>query len=831
MSRLRTALPGLLALLTSLSACSVPRPTAVPSASAGAPVLLDRDVAFAELEVPADSRDGRKPPETLAITGPWELVSGVEHLRKYRAALPIRPRAMFFTKPPDGMTVTSPRGEVRIGGARSQGFTFDATSITATVGLADDAPTDWSIHYPAALAREAALNFAFSGEPSKDAFVRQGVQVANTSMEGLLLPAPARAAWDVAVPTSGELWFRVGLVPPETLDDVPSDGATTSVEVDDGGKTTVVWTRTLAATDPFADVHVDLSRYAGRTVRVRVRTEAGASTRFDYVFFGEPVITSRKADPKRVVLVFADTVRRDHLGLYGYTRDTSVPVDDWAKGAVVFDQARSIAPWTLPAARAILTGRQPEEWEVATTLQRRLRDLGWATAAYEANVYLSSNFNMQRDFGVHEVERTSADVEVDRALAWLDGHEGRDSFVMVHFMDTHLPYKEPAAYRYRYTKPGQPGEELLPDKFERGQVTKLKTATPDVRQYVTDRYDQNLAFENDEIGRLLRNLREDDVVVYFSDHGEELWDHNGFEHGHTLYDELLRVPLVIKAPGLAPGRVASPVSLLDLTPTVLDLLGLPNDGLDGVSLLPAMNVEAGATAALDARDVTFGRPLYGSERWGVLHAGQKYSTTDGRESLYDLTIDPGEREDLLAGKEDADGVAWRAVLGEALSRDVAVGYRLFTSRAATNPADLVARLSIPGGIARAWVGADPTDQSAARVEIDGEAAVATWLAGYRGSRDVFVVPNRPIAESTPALTLATTSAEGKEVERKVPENMPAVPSRIRAPMLRGPVSAGRTLALGWAITVAPAKDDAPIRGADDEVKHALEALGYTFEEN
>lgn len=816
-------------LVLALLACNEPRATAVLAASAGAPVMLDR-APFAELEVPADSRDGRAPPESVAIAGPWDLVSGTEQRRLYRAPLPIRPRAMFFNKPPVGMKVTSGAAEVPLTGPRTQGYAFNASTITATVALTDAAPTDWVVHYPMAQAREASLNFAFAGDTSKEAFVQANVQVGATSMDGLLLPAPARAAWDVAVPAAGELWFRAGLVPPEVSDDAPSDGATAVVELDDGGATTVLWTRSFAAGEAFADVKVDLSAYAGRTVRLRLRTEPGASTRFDYVFFGEPVVASRKADAKRVVFVFADTVRRDHLSLYGYSRDTSTPLDTWAKGAVVFEQARSVAPWTLPSARSLLTGRQPEEWEVATTLQRRLRDLGWATAAYEANVYLSSNFDMQRDFGVHEVERTSGDVEVDRALAWLDAHEGRDSFVVVHFMDSHLPYKEPAAYRYRYTKADQTGEDELPEWFERGHISKLRSATPAIRQYVVDRYDQALAFEHDEIGRLLRNLRDDDIVVYFSDHGEEFWDHNGFEHGHSLYDELLRVPLVIKAPGLSPGRVNASVSLLDVTPTVLDLLGLPHDGLDGASLAGAMRGDAAAATQLDARDLAFGRPLYGNERWGVLHAGQKYTTTEGRESLYDVTTDPAERDDLLTGKEDADAHVWRALLGGALEREVALGYRLFTTRASTVPGDLVARVTVPGGHARAWIGADATDQSAARVELDGESAVATWLAGYRGTREVFLVPNRPVVETTPLLTLATTTAEGKPVERLMPPGVLPVPGAVRAPMMRGPVSAGRTLALGWAITVAPSAQDTPIRGADDEVKHALEALGYTFDE-
>jgi arylsulfatase A-like enzyme len=661
----------ILGVWLSLLGCDGRAPS-VDASSAGTPVMLDR-APFAELALPPDSRDGVEPPDTVAITGPWELLSATDRQRRYRAPLPIRPRAMFFAKPPTGMRVMSGERLVGIASPKHLGYSFDARTITATVGLAEGAPADWTVSYPMATQRERSLNYAFSGVETPEAFARTNVQVGNTSMDGRLLPAPAHAAWDVAVPAAGELWFRVGLVPPETADGAPSDGATASVEVEEAGATSVVWSRSLAAGSPFEDVIVDLSAYAGRTVRLRLRTEPGETSRFDYVFFGEPVVASHKSDPKRIVFVFADTVRRDHLGLYGYARDTSTPLDAWAANATVFDDARSTAPWTLPAARSLFTGRQPEEWEVATTLQRQLRDRGFATAAFEANVYLSSNFDMQRDFGMHECERTNGTVEVDRALAWLDAHEGRDSFLIVHLMDAHLPYKEPAAYRYRYTTPGQAGEATLAESFERAQVARQRNPTPELRQYVTDRYDQNLAYAHDEVGRLLRNLDDDDVVVYFSDHGEELWDHNGFEHGHTLYDELLRIPLVIKAPGVPPGRVDGPVSLLDVTPTVLDLLALPHEGLDGVSLAPSMRGEAGATAALDARDLGFGRPLYGAERWGVLHAGQKYTTTEGRESLFDLTVDPNERDDLLTLKADPDGAPGRPILGGALEREVALG--------------------------------------------------------------------------------------------------------------------------------------------------------------
>src|SRR5690606_22121474 len=178
----------------------------------------------------------------------------------------------------------------------------------------------------------------------------------NESMQGLLLPAPGRAAWDVEVPEAAELTFRAGLVQPELAEGDRSDGARLSLEVEASGGARTLWSGSLRS-GRFDLVRVDLSEHAGETVRLRVRSDPGASARYDYVFLGQPVLASRSENPRRVVLIYVDTLRPDRMSLYGHERPTSPAIDAWARGAVVFDQARSVAPWTLPSARSVVTGR------------------------------------------------------------------------------------------------------------------------------------------------------------------------------------------------------------------------------------------------------------------------------------------------------------------------------------------------------------------------------------------------------------------------------------------------------------------------------------------
>jgi len=180
-------------------------------------------------------------------------------------------------------------------------------------------------------------------------------------------------------------------------------------------------------------------------------------------------------------------------------------------------------------------------------------------------------------------------------------------------MDMHLPYTEPRKYKGRFAGP-RPAS-LSKDDFHRSEVMKADLTDAD-KQYIRDRYDQNLAYIDDQIARFMDGLPEEATIMVVSDHGEEFWDHGDFEHGHSLYDELLRIPMVIRGPGVTAGRFQEPVSMIDVAPTLAMAAGL-----DGESMLgwPLQSLADGSRRAeFMARPQAFGRPLYGLRQWGSL---------------------------------------------------------------------------------------------------------------------------------------------------------------------------------------------------------------------
>ncbi len=773
------------------------------------------------LSVPADSRSGVAPPTEIPLGDDWSRVGGADGASLWEVALPFRPRALFFFGPLPGMTVRDatgarlPHRNDREPGARS--WRFNARSLTAALPAGEAPPGAFTVVYPQATERERRLNRAWSGAASDLDFARASLQVGPTTRSGLLLPAPAEIAWEVTVPPRGALLASFGLIPPEVVDGPASDGADVVVDVTADGVTERVFT-THVDDATFPRSRVDLSRWAGRDVRLTVRSDPGKSSAADYVFMADPVLQADRASPRRVVMIFVDTLRPDHLSTYGYARDTAPSLDRFAAGAARFTAARSVAPWTLPSTRAVLTGRQPEEWDGAQTIAERLGAEGWATAMFAGNVYLSSNFDMDRGWGTHRVEnKPSAETQVALGRAWLDEQSGRDALLLVHFMDAHLDYREPIGWRFTYAGAAPAG---LGERFTRGEVVQARLDEAG-RQHVRDRYDNTIRYVHDQLDPLLSELAPDDVVVYFSDHGEEFWEHGGYEHGHTLYDELLRVPLVIDGPGVMPSVIDTPVTLLDVVPTIVGLLAMPPaPGIDGVSLAPALRGEGPAPS----RDVAFGRPLYGYERWGLLHEGVKFTTTEGRVERFDLASDAGETNNLGRAGDDGEA-AWLARLGVALGRPAVRALRLVPTRApASGSADLVASVTVPAGIAAAWVGSDPTMKSAAEVQVDGSTAKITWPAGYAGVREVWLLPAAALADTIPTLSM-TLTLKGETVTASP---APGASATSRTPLLRGTVG-GRAVQVTTGISPAPSADAGQIAGFDPELASMLSALGYTGE--
>ena len=815
-------------------ACSPSRPAPTDRASEdAASINLAIRAPFSELRVPNDSRDGEAPSEVIPLRG-WRRDGTEGAFDLYEVDVPYRTRALFFVEPPAGLTVQDSSGAQIPFRRRSEGpgpsFALGRHRLVLRVPTGDAAPADdaYRIVWESARERSARLNFAFSGLESAEDFVRSRAWVDRESWEGLLLPAPAAVAWRVEIPEAAELTFTPGLVLPEIAVGEPSDGARLRIDVEDGETTTTVWDRALP-TSSWTQARIDLSAWSGQTVTLRAETDPVGTSRFDYAFLAEPILASRTSNPRQVALIFIDTLRPDHMSVYGYERDTTPHIKDLADRGFVFEQARSVAPWTLPSTRSIISGRRPEEWDPDQTLQRAARQAGFATGLFAGNMYLSTGFDIHHDWGRHRVlNRPSATEQTDQALAWWSEHDGHDRLLLIHYMDPHLPYEEPASYRRKYA--GEPVKPLG-EYFLRKHVSRLQGRPPGpLRKYVVDRYDNNVAYTDDEIGRLVRGLGPDTLVAIVSDHGEEFWEHGKFEHGHSLFDELLRVPFVLSGPGVPKGRSDASVSVLDLTPTLLDLLGLqPVGSVRGSSLKPLFT---DTTEPFDNRALAFADPLYGMEQWGSLKAGQKYVVLEGREALYDLRVDPGEKKNLLIGKTDVEAAPHRDAFEEATGRALRVTFRFVNRRPPKTDSGepLIARVHVPGGIKAAWLGSDPNRRMPGRIAHEGEGAIIEWASGRPGYREAYILPSAPIEEVLDQLEIVVTDGV-EEVILPIREGGDKRPGVRRVPLGRKRTSDERGVMIAWGIAPIPREGQVSTDAYDPEMVEMLKAAGYLSEDD
>ena len=406
---------------------------------------------------------------------------------------------------------------------------------------------------------------------------------------------------------------------------------------------------------------------------------------------------ARPAGPaRRVILVTCDTLRADRLGCYGGARPASPRIDELARESLLFLNAWSAAPLTVPSLSGLLAGRPPDEIGVAArtngwhmpesvlTLAEVARAAGFETAAIVSSSMLTRPPPELGDVGVPQGfdfyddelraneanrnlhERTAADC-TSAVLRWLAGRpDDADRFLLwVHYQDPHGPYTAPEEDRLPFER-DHSGEAELPlgsTPTGAGQIPDYQALAGLRRpgEYI-DRYDAEIHHFDAELGRMLDGLRargwlDDALLVLVADHGESLGE-NGwwFCHGETLQPELLRVPLLVRPPrtlrgGLLPEsggrRVAEPVCYLDVWPTVLEVLGIAPIENGGVSLLAPVRTEARCVSQ-SLGSVQFGR------RW--------LSITDGRwrlllpdpeaPRLYDMLADPAEQHDLAAARPD-----------------------------------------------------------------------------------------------------------------------------------------------------------------------------------
>lgn len=371
-----------------------------------------------------------------------------------------------------------------------------------------------------------------------------------------------------------------------------------------------------------------------------------------------PAATPRPPERRNVVLVSLDTLRADRLGVYGAKRPTSPVLDRIAAEGTLFEAAFSQAPWTLPAHASLLTGRYRCGYGLRTsrsgegalspgvpTLAQRLREQGYATAAFTEDGYVDAA-TFQRGFGLFE-ENVSADFfrpegRVERivasARAFIAAHARERFFLLLHTYEVHWPYDAPAPDRGRFAK---------------GPFERTPPLSPEGRSGAEELalYDEEVRHTDAVLARLFdalteHGLDERTIVVVTSDHGEAFGEHGNFRHGTSMYQEVLHVPLIWRAPGLiaAGRRVDEAVGLVDVAPTLLDLVGIePREGVQGVSLAPWLR-EGEPPGRRESERLIFSEVDQGVHRFAVRGRDWKAIFEPGKPTLlFDLAADPGER--------------------------------------------------------------------------------------------------------------------------------------------------------------------------------------------
>jgi arylsulfatase A-like enzyme len=438
--------------------------------------------------------------------------------------------------------------------------------------------------------------------------------------ETVVSRAPEKLKLDLSLPDRPWLELSVG-----TLEDEPVAFRVALAER--GGREKMLLERTITRKHRWEAVPVDLAGYAGRDVTLTLALQS--EKRGAIGLWGGPTVRSRRAmppsfaapgvpgpPPQGVIVVWADTLRRDHLGAYGYERATSPFIDRLAREGTIFRDAVSQASWTKVATPSLLTSLYPTTHTVkefgdrlpasAHTMAEAYREAGYATACFSSVLFIGKFTNLHQGFEeLHEAaslpdqetSKTARDY-VDRLGAWLEKHRDFPFFVLLHVTDPHDPYRPQAPYDTLFADARGIEEHERQFKEVRKQIAdplmkqfnmpsrkELEKAGFDPDAYVGFEkawYDGSIRGMDMEIYRLherLESLGLDrrTLLVFTSDHGEEFLEHGRMFHGQNVYGHQNNVPLILWQPGLVPaGReVTETVRTIDVMPTVLAASGIP----------------------------------------------------------------------------------------------------------------------------------------------------------------------------------------------------------------------------------------------------------------
>jgi arylsulfatase A-like enzyme len=502
-------------------------------------------------------------------------------------------------------------------------------------------------------------------------------------LPGLFAPAGSSFRFPLELRPGDRLRLRHGLLHPAR--------ASFRVRLSVGGEARVLYESPMRALPDLEEIDLPLPLESSTEAELELSVHSEDALAVGIL--GSPMVVRRlsRDEPRRpnVIVVSADTLRRDRVGAFdGASASLTPSIDRLAASATVLTRAYSVSPWTTPSHFSLLSGRYPSRHglnrafglnppaaEDAETLAGILSRHGYVTAAIASDHSLDPTYGFDRGFHsfldneVRDVAPLLAPLE-----RFLEEHAREEFFLFLHSYDAHAPL-------FRGGRMTEEDRRRLGDEVQYNDFLQLGGASPRDRELVKELYDAHVKEYDGAFGRILELLEryealEDSILVFTSDHGEELFEHGTYQHGHEMWEEVLGVPLIVKFPDGAPfpGRTDSLTGLIDVLPTVLDYLGIElPPGIDGTSFLPVLKGREEARRRFLLAEAV----AWGPERKAVITDRYKYVVTFAEsdlpwlspradtynvlmdvtpgERLFDLRSDPAERENLVGSEAELAG--------------------------------------------------------------------------------------------------------------------------------------------------------------------------------
>lgn len=382
-----------------------------------------------------------------------------------------------------------------------------------------------------------------------------------------------------------------------------------------------------------------------------------------------------------IILISLDTLRADHLGIYGYPRNTSPHIDAFSKESVVFEKAVVQSPWTLPSHMSIMTSLYPSFHGVTnkssrladehTTIAEVLKKIGYQTAAFTDGGLVSGEFGFNQGFDVYEDEWIGIANILPKVEKWLDSNGSKPFFLFIHCYDIHEPYNPPPPYNsifhdFAYSGNLVPSTTIL-TAARKGQVT---VTSEDLRHFIA-LYDGGIRYTDEKVGEFLSYLQDAELydqslIIITSDHGEEFNEHGSFLHWQLYYNPNLHVPLIMHIPGYPKReiRINELVQSIDLLPTIIDLAGQPpHHKAQGRSLLPSIkrkkNLFKRMVQKVFKRSAKHSSLSFAENEINEIHlwtvvTPSAYQLIDNSESrqLFNLETDPLAKTNIINDRSD-----------------------------------------------------------------------------------------------------------------------------------------------------------------------------------